>query len=404
MAVQARRNVDNAAFLLSGELQVKEAETIAQDAGRGIPLAPKTLMSKVPLTGEWYPTQDVNPPATPATCTTAAFGTDMVGFQAVADAEFSIPVDGVDIEIVGLDLGDISTPLDTPAVLTCDTDGSLIAAWQAVTGAAVGDFAVTVAGVAMEFAGFDFAGIAALADIPAIINAQTVPAGLRCIYDVGADVFTFVTTLTGQTATLTFLDEVAGGTAGTDISGSTGNLFLNGDAAPAAIVQGTGGIAGTSLEDMINAAAAGRFTVTRDPAHADRMVFISPTTGQGSAIGPLGPIAVPAGTPIEVAGFLNGEVGTAVLVAATGFTSANVPSGVYIGDEILAATLIAGNVANCPILVGGTATINEDQIVLENALDLDDEIVPMHKTIREVLTEKGLTPESVILIAGYENP
>jgi hypothetical protein len=403
MAVQSRLDIDNEAFVLAGYPKMLEDAVIAQDAGRATPLAPKTVMAADNATGEWSPLEVINPPATPATCTTGALGTDLAGFQAVVDGEFSIPVDGVDIELATLNFSVISTPIDTPAVLTCDTNGSLLAAWQAVTGVFVGDFAVTVNGVAMEFAGFDFAGIVALADIPAIINAQTVPAGLRCLYDVGTDVFSFVSTLTGQTATLTFLDEVAAGTAGTDISGSTGNLFLNGDAAPAGFVNGTGGIYGVTIADVINAAAAGRFTVLHD-ALADTMIFVSPTTGTGSAIGPLEPLAVPVGTPIEVAGFLNGEVGTAVLAAATGFESINIPAGIYIGDEILAATIVAGNVPNCPIMVAGPVTLNDSQIVLEGGLAMTDEITAMRKVIRIALADRGLVVKHTTLIHGYENP
>jgi len=400
MAVQARLDIDNVAFILSGDTLVREDETISRIIGRVLPIEPKTVMAKNGT--QWLPLDDIDPVPAPATCQTAAFGTDMVGFQAVNNAEFSIPVDGHDIEIVGLDLGDISTPLDTPAVLTCGVNGSVICAWQAVTGGNVGEFAATVNGVLHEWFGFDFAGIAALADIEAIINAQTVPDGLRCLYDVGTNTFSFVTTLTGQTATLAFL-AIPAIPVGTDISGVTGNLFLNGDAAPAVIVQGAGGIAGTSLEDMINAAAAGRFTVTRDPAASNQMVFISPTTGQGSDIGPLGPLAVPVGTDISGAGFLNGLAAAATLTPATGFDDVNLPAGIYVGDEILAATVAAADVTNCPILVGGNATINSGEIVLEGALTLATVIPTMHKTIEDVLLGLGLTPEDTIDIASHEN-
>lgn len=399
MAVQARLDIDNVAFVLSGTTHMKEGETIVQDAGRIIDLEPKTVMAKVAGTANWYPLQEVNPAATPATLLTGACG-DPVAFQAIADGEFSIPVDGVDIELTGLDFGDISTPLDTPAVLTCDANGSLLAAWQAVTGAAVGEFACTVNGVLHEWFGFDFAGIAALADIPAIINAQTVPDGLRCLYDAGTNVFSFVTTLTGQTATLTFLD-IPAIPVGTDISGVTGNLFLNGDAAPAAIVPGVGGIPGITIADILNVAAAGRFQVEFD---GTACTFISPTTGQQSTIGELATVAVPAGTDISGVGFLNGDAGTGAVTDSTGFGQDNVPAGIYVGEAIDAADIAAGAISDCPILVGGTATINSSEIVLENGLALTDIIVPQHRTIGEALAAIGLTPEDTIDIASYENP
>lgn len=398
MAVQARLDIDNVAFILSGDTLMKENETMSRIIGRAVPLAPKTVVAKNGV--QWLPLADVDPVEAPATCTTGAFGTDMVGFQAIADGDFGIDVDGEHLHITGCDFGDISTPLDTPATLVCGVNGSNLAAWQAVTGGAVGEFACTVNGVLHEWFGFNFAGIAALADIPAIINAQTVPDGLRCQYTVGTNTFDFVTTATGAVATLTFL-AIPGIPVGTDISGVTGNLFLNGDAAPAVIVNGVGGTMGVTIEDIINTAAAGRFRVERGVV-ANTMLFISPTTGQGSAIGPLTDTGL-GGTDISGPGFLNARAGVAVLVAATGMDDINLPAGIYVGDSILAATIDAAAVTNCPILVGGNATINSGEIVLEGGLTLATEIPSLHKTIGDVLSEKGLTPEDTVDIAHHEN-
>lgn len=397
MTVQTRLDIDNVNLVMSGDTYVREDETISRIIGRAVPLVHNTVMARNGT--QWLPLQVVNPPAVPATLQCGAAG-DPVAFQAVADGAFLIPVDGVDIELTGVDFTNISTPLDTPAVLTCGVNGSLIAAWQAVTGAVVGEFACTVNGVLHEWFGFDFAGIAALADIPAIINAQTVPDGLRCLYDVGTNTFSFVTTLTGQTATLGFL-AIPGVPVGTDISGVTGNLFLNGDAAPAVIVQGTGGIAGVDIGTILTAAAAGRFGVVYDGTD---VLFTSPTTGQTSTMAELETIAVPAGTDISGALYLNGRAGVGVVGVATGMDDINVPAGIYIGEDITAAALAAAIVPNCPILVGGTATINSTEIVLEGGLTLATAIPSMHKTITDVLLSIGLTPESCIDIASHENP
>jgi hypothetical protein len=392
MPVQARRNIDNAAFLLSGDLLVREAETIAQDAGRAIPLAPKTVMAKTPGANTWVALDEINPAEAPAFLTCGARGSTLEQFQAVVDGEFSVDVDGVTIELAGLDFSDIDAPGDTSATLTCGANGGIIGAYTAVNNAA---FNITVGGVASDVGPVDLTGCTTFADVKDALDAACAVFGVRCLYDETADTFSFVSVKTGRLATLAGLAAPA---AGTDIHGAG---FLNGAAAVA--VDGTGGI-GATIESVINAAAAGRFRVEYDAAN-DLDIFISPKTGQASTMTLLATVAVPAGTDISGAGantFLNGDVAPAAVTPATGFSQANIPTGIYIGDEILAATIVAGNVTNCPIIVGGTATINSDQIVLEGGLALTDIIVHEHKTIREVLTDKGMAPESVILIAGYE--
>lgn len=51
----------------------------------------------------------------------------------------------------------------------------------------------------------------------------------------------------------------------------------------------------------------------------------------------------------------------------------NVARGVYIGEDIAAATLVAGDVANCPIVVlgHGGCIADASQLVLENSLTLN---------------------------------
>lgn len=85
-----------------------------------------------------------------------------------------------------------------------------------------------------------------------------------------------------------------------------------------------------------------------------------------------------------------------------------IPQGVYVGDEITAAALIAGDVVNCPILVGGPVTIDAEQVVIENSKALTTVIAaaansPVRKTVRDWLADKGLFIESTEDIGGYEN-
>ena len=49
----------------------------------------------------------------------------------------------------------------------------------------------------------------------------------------------------------------------------------------------------------------------------------------------------------------------------------NTARGIYVGEDITAAALVAGDVTVCPILVGFGCTVDRQLIVLENALTLD---------------------------------
>jgi hypothetical protein len=80
------------------------------------------------------------------------------------------------------------------------------------------------------------------------------------------------------------------------------------------------------------------------------------------------------------------------------------PRGIFIGDDITAAALVAGDVLNQSIVVAGSVgTFDRDLIVLENSLTLDTEIVAGLKTIEDALRELGLVPESVEYVSQHEN-
>jgi hypothetical protein len=81
--------------------------------------------------------------------------------------------------------------------------------------------------------------------------------------------------------------------------------------------------------------------------------------------------------------------------------------GVYMGDDIPAADLVAGDVVDVPILVGGgAATLVREDIVLENALTLDDVLqaatINEHR-VEDDLNRIGLFPEYTVSIDELEN-
>ena len=104
------------------------------------------------------------------------------------------------------------------------------------------------------------------------------------------------------------------------------------------------------------------------------------------------------------------------IVAATGkvvpFTDETatdgsaLPVGFYVGDDIPAASIVAGDVTDCPVLIGGAAaTIDAQQVVIENSKTLNTVIgaTTIHAArVEEFLARRGLFVEQTIDIAGLE--
>jgi hypothetical protein len=85
----------------------------------------------------------------------------------------------------------------------------------------------------------------------------------------------------------------------------------------------------------------------------------------------------------------------------------SVPRGIYLGDDILAADLVDGNIEDIPILVGN-ATVNESLVVFDDdTLDADDIVNPATieaRTVREAMYESaGIFFEETVSITEPEN-
>lgn len=102
---------------------------------------------------------------------------------------------------------------------------------------------------------------------------------------------------------------------------------------------------------------------------------------------------------------------TDVTAAATGENTAR---GIYMGDDIAAATLVAGDVTGALILVGGAlATVDAQQLVLENSLTVNsvvnddpagaDNGVVNVRRIEDDLARIGIYVESTTDIDVLEN-
>ena len=95
------------------------------------------------------------------------------------------------------------------------------------------------------------------------------------------------------------------------------------------------------------------------------------------------------------------------LTDVTATTGAAIAKGVYVGDDITAAALVAGDVTGCPIVVGGDlSTFDGGQLIIENSVTLATVVgattVTAHR-VSDDLARIGLYAESVVDIENFEN-
>lgn len=79
--------------------------------------------------------------------------------------------------------------------------------------------------------------------------------------------------------------------------------------------------------------------------------------------------------------------------------------GIYIGDDITAAALVAGDVTDAVILVGN-AVVDESQLVIENSLTLATVVAGTTvnaRTVSDDLASFGINTELTIAIDQLEN-
>ncbi len=85
-----------------------------------------------------------------------------------------------------------------------------------------------------------------------------------------------------------------------------------------------------------------------------------------------------------------------------------IPQGIYVGPDITAAALVAGDITDNQILVGA-ALIDKNQLVIENSKTLDTVINATGaadniniKTVRDYLADKGLFVEDTTDISEFQ--
>ena len=114
-----------------------------------------------------------------------------------------------------------------------------------------------------------------------------------------------------------------------------------------------------------------------------------------STITVLTAVAGGTGTDISGATHLNGLTGVGTVTAATGEASTSIPSGIFIGTDIAAADLVAGDVTDQLVaIVGDPADFDDSKVVLEGSLTLDSVVAATGKTIRQHLHDLSLIASS----------
>ena len=87
-----------------------------------------------------------------------------------------------------------------------------------------------------------------------------------------------------------------------------------------------------------------------------------------------------------------------------------IPQGIFVGNDVTAAALVAGDVVDVPVLVGGLFTYDNQQLVIENSKLLTT-VVPasnsaavyLTQTVADYLECKGIFSELTVDIDGLEN-
>lgn len=90
-------------------------------------------------------------------------------------------------------------------------------------------------------------------------------------------------------------------------------------------------------------------------------------------------------------------------IAATDGTA--FPAGIYTGPDIAAVDIAAADVVNLPVLVGGNAFFDKNQLILENSLTLETVIggvTLFNQTVSDALKKIGLYSEDTVDISSFQ--
>lgn len=180
------------------------------------------------------------------------------------------------------------------------------------------------------------------------------------------------------------------------------SITVDGEVIDVTGVDTSGITALTEIVDILQNAVIGKVNVYYDVGN-DTFRFESKTLGTLSTITVLSTVSGGSGTDISGASFLNGASGTGTATQGTGNVATSIPRGIYLGGDIAASELVAGDVVDRPILVGGCCTVDSGQVVYEGSLSATSVVEAENNIIRGVLGENGIYLEDTIDADEFEN-
>ena len=94
-------------------------------------------------------------------------------------------------------------------------------------------------------------------------------------------------------------------------------------------------------------------------------------------------------------------------VATNLTTGASVPCAIYLGEDIPAASLVAGDVEDLPILVGGGCNVDKNQLVWDGNTQSAASVINTGtieaRTAENALMQIGIAIEDTVMLDSYEN-
>jgi hypothetical protein len=106
-----------------------------------------------------------------------------------------------------------------------------------------------------------------------------------------------------------------------------------------------------------------------------------------------------AGDKFTITTTANGKL---VPFDATAVDGSEIPVGIFMGEDITAAALVAGDVVDNPVVFNGMK-FDEDKLVFDNGSDTLATVLSTGLTIRETLDKMTLIPQQTQTASAYEN-
>jgi hypothetical protein len=325
MTIEASLTVDTAGPVIRGEKVHRSNQTLSRIIGRATDVEFLTVLFQRASDGEWGPLDSLAIAKTYAKMVCGAIGGTLPEFAAVGDGEFSITVDGVAMNITGLDFSGLDSVADVPGFMTCGAIGGTLPEFAAVSD---GQFGIAFDGNAAINITCDFSGVDSAADTPGFMTCGAIGATLPELAAVSDGQFGIafdgnpVINITCDFSGIDAIDDTPGywtcGANGTNIAGYVALT----DAAFSYVVDGVAGDTGpmnlttcvtfADVVQKINYHLNGEATMLYG-WNTDVFKLVSNKTGETSSV----TIGAPAaGTDISAAGFLNQAAGSAT--AGTG--------------------------------------------------------------------------------------